>query len=666
MGRCELASIVSLLRRQMAGVAAVVLLIGLHQLAQLPTATAGEVDEMAEGFAFTPYSIALPSGYPTQTVRDVNQDFEHLEGWVSAGGAAAAINDLSGDGVANDLCITDPRIDQVAVTPAPNADPDRYEPFVLDPGRLPMDHTMAPMGCVPGDFNADSRTDLLVYYWGRTPIIFLARADATELSPDAYLPQEMVSGVSDGGDYTGPQWSTCAITVSDLDGDGHEDIVVGNYWPHGPLLDETTSGGVQMPRSLSNALNGGASYIYRWTGGTAGPEPTVTYEEAVGALKPEWANGWVLASAAADLDGDLLPEVYLAHDFGRDRLLHNRSTPGKIQFVEVDGAREPMVPKSKVLGHSSFKGMGVDFADLNGDGLYDILVSNITTSFGLQESNFSFINTAADQSELRESLADGRAPFEDRSASLGLAWVGWAWDIKAADLNNDGRVEVLQTNGFVKGKVNRWPQLQEMATSNDELLSNPFFWPNVREGDDISGDQRMAVFAPDGEGRYVDLGEALGVGLPVPSRGVALGDSDEDGRLDFAIARQWDEPMFYENNSPSTGEFLGLRLIHDTGSGTELSEATDTLPASGSPVVGAQVRVTTADGRTLVGRVDGGSGHSGKRSSDVFIGLGHEVAGPLSVHIAWRDRDGNVHEGDVGLTPGWHSLRLGTQIEEES
>ena len=41
--------------------------------------------------------------------------------------------------------------------------------------------------------------------------------------------------------------------------------------------------------------------------------------------------------AAADLDGDLLPEIYIANDFGPDRLLHNRSTPGNLKFALLEG-----------------------------------------------------------------------------------------------------------------------------------------------------------------------------------------------------------------------------------------------------------------------------------------------------------------------------------------
>ncbi|MFD0887201.1 ASPIC/UnbV domain-containing protein, partial [Streptosporangium algeriense] len=89
------------------------------------------------------------------------------------------------------------------------------------------------------------------------------------------------------------------------------------------------------------------------------------------------------------------------------------------------------------------------------------------------------------------------------------------------------------------------------------------------------------------------------------------------------------------------------------------------LPAPGSPVTGAQVTVTTPDGRRLLGRVDGGSGHSGKRSSEVHIGLGRNVTGPVRVNLRWRDRTGQVHDQDLQLTPGRHHLELGGQAKEK-
>ncbi|MFD0475886.1 ASPIC/UnbV domain-containing protein [Nonomuraea thailandensis] len=345
----------------------------------------------------------------------------------------------------------------------------------------------------------------------------------------------------------------------------------------------------------------------------------------------------------------------LNNDFGHDHLLYNTSRPGAISFTRVQAPHGPGVPKSKILGNDSFKGMGSDAGDFNHDGIFDFFVSNITTPFGIQESNFQFVSTAKDKAELRAQLKSGAAPWQDLSAELRTAWSGWGWDPKIEDFDNDGRKEIVQATGFVKGDVNRWPPLQELAAANDQVTSNPKSWPNVTEGGDIAGSQTLAFFAPGGDGRYANLSGELGLAVPVPTRGIATGDANGDGLIDFAVARQFDAPIFYQNTSTSKGAFLGLRLTHEDPA----------AQGAGSPVIGAQATVTTPDGRVHVGRVDGGSGHSGKRAHAVHLGLGQNVTGPLKVHLTWRDRTGQPRSQDLQLTPGWHAVQLGTTAKEK-
>ena len=88
-------------------------------------------------------------------------------------GAGVALADLDGDGLANDVCNVDPRSDRVTLAPVPGTG-ERYGLTTLEPVGLPYDtRTMAPMGCKPADMDEDGRVDLLVYYWGRTPVAFL-------------------------------------------------------------------------------------------------------------------------------------------------------------------------------------------------------------------------------------------------------------------------------------------------------------------------------------------------------------------------------------------------------------------------------------------------------------------------------------------------------------
>src|SRR5207248_966939 len=224
------------------------------------------------------------------------------------------------------------------------------------------------------------------------------------------------------------------------------------------VLDATGGGLEQMQHSMSHAFNGGRDRLLLWNRATSEREPDVTFKEAEGVLSDEVASGWTLAVGAADLDGDLLPELYFANDFGPDHLLHNRSTPGHLHFVPLLGEKKLLTPNSCVLGRVSFKGMGVDFGDLNGDGLLDIVVSNIAAEYALEESHFAFINTG-DTAGMRQ----GVAPFVDRSEELGLSRSDWAWDVKLGDFADDGELEVVQATGFVRGTHNRWPELQELA-----------------------------------------------------------------------------------------------------------------------------------------------------------------------------------------------------------
>ena len=302
--------------------------------------------------------------------------------------------------------------------------------------------------------------------------------------------------------------------------------------------------------------------------------------------------------------------------------------------------------------------MGIDFADLNQDGYPDLLVSNIADSFSFMESHFAFFSTGQ-----IEQMMQGIAPYYDASDQIGLARSSWGWDIKAADFNNDGLLEVVQTTGFIKGHRDVWPQLQEFSLINDELTTNPGFWFSMQAGDDISGHVNNPFFVQDNNGYYHDLAEDLGIGQPFLSRGIAVADVDGDGDLDFAYANLWEDSFFFRNDSPGPGSFLGLRLLLPVEQATGLQIYPGHAVVAGFPAVGASARVELADGRSWVAQVDGGNGHGGKRSGNLHFGLGEvREDEPVKVWLAWRDRQGRTQKQTVELKPGWHTLVLGEQI----
>lgn len=620
----------SILGKAVKRLVAIALIVGLFLFSRLPALSATEKEALTSRFDFTRFPLPELAGYPTKLERAVHPSLESHSGWISAVGAAIALNDLDGDGLPNDACYVDPRIDQVVVAPVPGTG-NRYQPFTLEVSSLAYDaSTMAPMGCLPGDINEDGKMDLLVYYWGRTPVAFLSEKIGS------YKLLEVST--------SGEKWYTNAATFADLDGDGHNDLIIGNYFPDNSEILNTKAGGVeQMQDSMTRAYNGGKNRLLLWSGAT---KDGVQYQEAQGVFGDLVAHGWTLAVGAADLDGDLLPEIYFANDFGPDRLLHNRSKVGKPQFALLEGQKGLNTPNSKVLGHDSFKGMGVDFGDVNQDGLLDIYVSNIAGEYALEESHFLFTSTGK-----TEQMQRGIAPYVDRSEPLGVSRSGWGWETKFGDFDNDGTLEALQATGFRKGDVNRWPELHELALSNDALLKSPGSWFRFQNGDDLSGHQHNPFYVRAANGRFYDLATELGLDDPYVTRGIATADVDGDGDLDFAIANQWDTSYFYRNDSPQPGEFLGLKLLRHNN----------------TPAIGAAAKVKLPDGRELVAQVDGGNGHSGERSPELHFGLGEVTTEtPLPVEVQWRDTSGQVHQTSLLLSPGWHTVLLGETTKTDS
>jgi hypothetical protein len=680
-----------------ARVLGLVVVASLGTAARLPT-DAVDGAAMAQRFSFTSTTLDYTFGLPRKQTREVHRDLQRIQPWIASVGAAAAIGDVDGNLKPDDTCYVDTRTNQVVVAPLVGT---RYTPFMLKPTvGAAESRTVAPMGCLIADLNEDGLPDLLVYYWGRTPVAFL-RIDQGPATLDQPPAADRYSGVPVAAEQ---RWYSNAALLADIDGDGHADLVIGNYFcDDGRILDARTAEAVcphpVMQDSMSRAFNGGGARVLLWASARGGSDPSVTFKDIPSPFTSEVGHGWTLGIGAHDLNGDGLPDLYLANDFGPDRLLVNCSQAqqsfgrtraelgcvpleGPVAFRVMEGQRSLTKPRSKVLGQDSFQGMGVDFADINGEGLVEIYVSNITEKWALQESQFMFVS---DGRRIDVDLVTkGIAPFSDESEQLGLSRSGWAWDAKLADFDNDGQLEALQAVGFVRGRnadaglvwrKSCWAMLQELATANDNLLQHAAAWFRMEQdeagiGCDLSGNSRRNPFFVRTEsGRYADASPWLGHlthDAPAPTRGLAIGDVDLDGRLDYMEARQYGAPVFHHNASTvaAGNGFIGLSPRFLVGTTTLPSRVATVTEAAAvgqrtRPAIGARVAVRLSDGRRFSAEVDGGNGHSGKRSPDIHIGLGPVPPGTTADFVVtWRGADAASHSASFAGVPVSQHLAL--------
>jgi hypothetical protein len=362
--------------------------------------------------------------------------------------------------------------------------------------------------------------------------------------------------------------------IFDYDGDGDLDIYIGYYGNHKANMGE--SGARSLP--ALDGRNGSPNQL--WRRGADGKYTEVAAAAGVA------DTGWTLALGAFDhdLDGDL--DLYLANDFGANKLYRNE---GKGKFSDA-------TEETRTGDRGS--GMNVELADVNGDGRWDIYVTNIDmfskrikVVFPTDESTIKIDEplTRAVQylsgNKLYVSSAGGSFTAEE-GARFEPGDRGWGWDAAFFDYENDGDEDIYITNGWIDGSY--------------------------------AGNQKNQMFLND-EGFFYLAPPISAEAFAGNTRAASAVDIDLDGDLDLVTNQFHQSPRVLENRQRSGNRWLKLWLRGKA-------------PNTGA--VGAVVTVKVGD-KTMRRQVTCGRGYLSQADGSISLGTGD--AKTVDATIRWPD-----------------------------
>lgn len=413
------------------------------------------------------------------------------------------------------------------------------------------------MGMCTGDYDGDGNLDVMITNYGADRLY-------RNLGSGRFVEVSQKAGVA------GSRWGTgCAL--GDLDGDGDLDLYVANYvdfhFEHNPKCGNATTKIYSYCRP--DAFKGQVDYLYINQGdGTFREEG-----RARGIQHGENDRGFGVLLSDVDDDGDL--DILVANDGSMNRLYVNKG----------DGYFEDQSLLSGLAFNGDGKaeaGMGVDLGDADGNGMLDMMVTNYAA-----ETNTIY-------------LQKERLFFEDATQGAGMnrySYQGVSWGVQFFDYDNDGDLDLAVANGHVLDNV---------------ALSSP----------KLSYPQTNHLLENDGEANFRDISASAGPAFAIKkvSRGLAVGDWNNDGRPDLLITNTNDRIDLLENRLERAGHWIGFHLVG---------------PAVNRFAVGAQVKLFAG---SLLGVREVRSGGSFLSQSDLrpHFGLGSHQ-GPVRAEIRWPD-----------------------------
>ncbi|HEX6179265.1 MAG TPA: CRTAC1 family protein [Thermoanaerobaculia bacterium] len=481
-----------------------------------------------------------------------------VEPHVAALGASVSVTDFDGDGKP-DLYFTSSRFGRPNALYRNHGDGTFAD---VAPGvglaNLNRPGEGVSMGAVWGDFDNDSREDVLVYRYGY--LALFRNVDGRRF--DDVTSQ---SGLRRWVNSNGAIWL-------DYDRDGLLDVYVTAYFRDVDLWRLPTTR--IMHNSFEFATNGGRNLLFRNLGG--GKFEDVTDRMGVGSTR------WTLAAASADFNDDGWPDIYLANDYGPEEL-----------YLNDRGRRFTLTTAG--LESESKSGMSVTLGDAFNRGRLDAFVTNISERGYLFQNNNLRLNQILETGRFR-NVAEGD-----------LADAGWAWGAQFGDFSNDGVNELFVVNGFISADRTKsyWYSMSKIAGANSRFFEDAATWPPFGNAS-LSGYEPSRVYLSRGVAGWVDVAKNVGVTDLYDGRAVALADLSNRGALDVIVANQNQPALLYRSYPDSNNHWIALKLV-----GTR----------SNRSAIGAEVVIESGDlkQRRIV---DGGSGFASQNDRRLHFGLG--------------------------------------------
>ncbi len=285
------------------------------------------------------------------------------------------------------------------------------------------------------------------------------------------------------------------------------------------------------------------------------------------------AEGWGLGIVVNDINGDGYPDLYCANDFMSNDHLYINSGDGKF----VNSIRS-------MTKHQEQNGMGIDMADINNDGLNDIVVLDMLPDDNLRQKTM-FSTIAFNSFKLfREKgyeyqfirnvlqLNNGNNTFSDIGFYSGIYATDWSWSSLLADFDNDGYRDLFVGNGYRKDVTD-----QDFIAYGKELglfTTDKNRMKMIRqEIEKLPGvDKPNFLFRNNGDLTFTDKAAEWGLDQPSYSNGAAYADFDNDGDLDLVTNNINSKAFVYRNSLITAGSkkenenaFLRIKLTGAKG-----------------------------------------------------------------------------------------------------